>query len=241
MTSAPRYLELTALLRQQITEGSFALGEKLPPEVELASRFSVSRATLRRALAELESEGLLERRRRIGTVVISDRPSEHFRMAMRSFPEIMSLTQMSRLEILGSRHVKNGSTARLKGRESATGYWLEIEALRYLIGDPRPVSWLMMYVDGRYAGIQPHLNEAGGAVYQLLEQTFDLRISRLRQAVGAASCPKVATRPLGLSPNDPVIELDAELFVGEDLIEITSAVYDPARFRITSDVLLSGL
>ena len=240
MTAAPRYVELTDLLRQQITDGSFALGEKLPPEIDLAARFSVSRATLRRALSELESEGLLERRRRVGTVVISDQPSEHFRMAMRSFPEIMSLTQMSRLEIVGSRHVKNGSTLRLKGRESATGYWLEIEALRYLIGDPRPVSWLMMYVDGRYAGIQPHLNEAGGAVYQLLERTFDIRITRLRQAVGAVCCPKVATVPLGLSTHDPVIELDAELFSGDDLIEITSAIYDPARFRITSDVLLSG-
>ena len=240
MTVMPRYAALTDELRQRITGGEFALGEKLPPEVELAAGYAVSRVTLRRALAELEAEGLLQRRRRVGTVVVSTRPGARFRMAVRSFPEIMSLTQMSRLEILGSRHVQNGGSPRLLGRESATGYWLEIEALRYLGDDPRPVSWLVMYVDGRYAGIQPHLQEAGGAVYQLLERIFDLRITRLRQAVGAASCPRAARAPLGLLPSDPVIELDAELFAGEDLVEITSAVYDPARFRISSDVVLDG-
>ena len=238
--SPPRYAQLTEDLRKRITEGSFALGEKLPSEIELAAQFGVSRATLRRALSELEAEGLLARRRRVGTVVVSDRPGQSFRMAMRSYSEIMSLTRMSRLQILGSRHVPNGSSPRLQGRESATGYWLEISALRYLAGDGRPVSWLVMYVDGRYAGIQPHLDEAGGAVYELLERTFDLKISRLRQSVGAGLCPELATQLLGLSTKDPVIELDAELFCGEDLVEITCAVYDPGRFRISSDVVLGS-
>lgn len=44
-------------------------GATVPPEGELARELSVSRMTLRQALASLETEGLLERRQGIGTVV----------------------------------------------------------------------------------------------------------------------------------------------------------------------------
>jgi GntR family transcriptional regulator, histidine utilization repressor len=46
-------------------------GEVIPGEVELASAFGVSRATMNRALRELSEEGVLERRRNAGTRVVS--------------------------------------------------------------------------------------------------------------------------------------------------------------------------
>ncbi|MET9386470.1 GntR family transcriptional regulator [Streptomyces sp. NPDC002928] len=48
-------------LRQQITTGRISPGERLPSEADLASRHKVSTVTLRRALAVLQSEGLIEK------------------------------------------------------------------------------------------------------------------------------------------------------------------------------------
>lgn len=48
-----------------------APGSVLPGEVALAARWRVSRATLRQAFAALVREGLVERRRRVGTVAVS--------------------------------------------------------------------------------------------------------------------------------------------------------------------------
>jgi GntR family transcriptional regulator len=45
-----------------------APGSLLPGEVELAGRWKVSRATVRQAFATLVAEGLVERRKRVGTV-----------------------------------------------------------------------------------------------------------------------------------------------------------------------------
>lgn len=47
----------------------YSQGEQLPPEAELASRFAVNRHTIRRAMADLEQEGLVRIEQGRGTFV----------------------------------------------------------------------------------------------------------------------------------------------------------------------------
>jgi DNA-binding FadR family transcriptional regulator len=55
--SAPQ--QISEAIRQSILDGTLAPGAQLPTEAELAATFSVSRPTLREALRELHSAGLL--------------------------------------------------------------------------------------------------------------------------------------------------------------------------------------
>lgn len=52
--------------------GSIHPGDTLPGELELAERLKVSRNTVRHALADLEREGRIERRKRRGTIYLGD-------------------------------------------------------------------------------------------------------------------------------------------------------------------------
>jgi GntR family transcriptional regulator, transcriptional repressor for pyruvate dehydrogenase complex len=54
---------IAADLRAQIMSGSVAIGQRLAGEFELMSRYSVSRQTVREALRELSTQGLVESRR----------------------------------------------------------------------------------------------------------------------------------------------------------------------------------
>ena len=56
-------------LQRAILEGMFAPGSQLPPEIELMPMLDVSRTTLREALKRLEEQGLIVRRRGLGTYV----------------------------------------------------------------------------------------------------------------------------------------------------------------------------
>lgn len=58
-----------------IVDGTFALGDRLPSEVDLARDFQVSRPSVREALAALAFAGHVESRRGFGTVVVSKEPS----------------------------------------------------------------------------------------------------------------------------------------------------------------------
>lgn len=54
------YTKIASALRERIRSGAVRPGELLPSEAALSAEFGVVRNTLRRALAQLESEGLIE-------------------------------------------------------------------------------------------------------------------------------------------------------------------------------------
>ncbi|MFE7464611.1 GntR family transcriptional regulator [Streptomyces sp. NPDC057499] len=56
-----RHQDIADDLRQQIITGRILPGERLPSEADLADQYKVSTVTLRRALAILQSEGLVEK------------------------------------------------------------------------------------------------------------------------------------------------------------------------------------
>lgn len=58
----PGYRKVAAAIAERILSRKLPEGERLPPETELARQFGVNRSTVREALRELESGGLLERR-----------------------------------------------------------------------------------------------------------------------------------------------------------------------------------
>lgn len=55
----PRYRQIAAELRAAIEDGRISAGAALPSEADLIARYEVSRATVRQALAVLESDGLI--------------------------------------------------------------------------------------------------------------------------------------------------------------------------------------
>lgn len=68
----PRQTLVTALeerLRSEIEEGTYAPGELLPPERDLAARYGIARATVKQALVRLEQLGLIETRQGVGSRV----------------------------------------------------------------------------------------------------------------------------------------------------------------------------
>ncbi len=61
--------EVADALRRQIHRGDWPVGSQVPPERQLALQHGLARNTLRRALKQLEDEGLLERQVGRGTFV----------------------------------------------------------------------------------------------------------------------------------------------------------------------------
>lgn len=59
MTSTPPFRRIAETLRRDIREGRLEPGEQLPSENQLAERHETTRATVRKALALLRSEGLV--------------------------------------------------------------------------------------------------------------------------------------------------------------------------------------
>lgn len=67
VSARPPYETVKLYLKDGLKKGRWRSGEKMPSESDLIGRFGVARMTVNRALKELESEGLVERRQGAGT------------------------------------------------------------------------------------------------------------------------------------------------------------------------------
>lgn len=70
---APLHFQLADVLERRILGGALAPGAQLPPEPRLGEALGLSRTTVRQALARLEQEGLIVRRKGRGTFVAAAR------------------------------------------------------------------------------------------------------------------------------------------------------------------------
>ena len=68
-SKSPLYQQLYQLLRNKILAGEWHPDEMLPSEADLIAQYQVSRATVRQALDELVSDGLIYRKQGRGTFV----------------------------------------------------------------------------------------------------------------------------------------------------------------------------
>ena len=69
----PSYIRLEHSLRESIASGRLKPGDPVPPESQLCQQFSISRNTVRQALARLVFEGLIQRERGRGRLVAEPR------------------------------------------------------------------------------------------------------------------------------------------------------------------------
>ena len=93
--SIPAYQRIQGKIRKIIEAGGLRPGDAVPSERELARVHNVSLMTARHALASLEKQGAVERRRGVGTFVAA--PKIHFN-------KLMSYTEQ-----MGSRSLIPGS------------------------------------------------------------------------------------------------------------------------------------
>lgn len=221
----PKYLALAERLKLALLRGEY--GSSLPPERALAQGLGVSRDTLRRALALLEEEGLLLRRRGSGTYVAR---RATFRAKLLGFSEEMralGLTPATRL----LRWEKGPATAeeafhlRLSPGEKV----LRLERLRIADGEPMALERATLPA---WALEGP----PEGSLYRALEAK-GLRPARALQRLRAVAA-REEDRLLGVEPGSPLLYLERVSFLPDGSpIEFVKSRYRGDRYELLVELL----
>jgi len=128
---APVYELVVDQLRRAIHIGTYAPGDKLPPERELAKRLEVSRASVREAVRVLEGEGYIETRRgATGGVIVLDRAQLEEKIG----PYIRALLPQME-EIFEFRRAVECAAARLAAERRSEDDLANLEAALKVIED----------------------------------------------------------------------------------------------------------
>lgn len=115
---AHRYEEIEGWLRDLVISGK--PGELIPSEVDIATKFDVSRMTARQAVLNLMREGLVDRRRGAGTF-ISTNPMHRREGVLLSFTEDMKRRGLRPTSILISAKKETSSPADAKALGLTSG------------------------------------------------------------------------------------------------------------------------
>ncbi|MEM8920729.1 MAG: GntR family transcriptional regulator, partial [Pseudomonadota bacterium] len=94
----PRYQALAADLRAHIESDAYPVGSTLPTEHELCEANKVSRHTAREALRLLLEDGLIARRRGVGTIVVRKSDAPAFAQPLGGLDDLMKYARNAKLQ-----------------------------------------------------------------------------------------------------------------------------------------------
>ena len=199
----PAYQRIQAKIRQAIDAGELRPGDAVPSERELARLNKVSLMTARHALASLEHEGAVERRRGVGTFVSA--PKIHFNKLM-SYTEQMGGRSLALLsKVLFARIVDDEPEAAARLALSPTSKVLKIERLRHSAGEPFALE--ICYLSAaQFAGLAsaPLHRES---LFGLLERDYHVDLGYADEEIDATAADPRTAELLGIPKREPLLRI----------------------------------
>ncbi|MEX5635907.1 GntR family transcriptional regulator [Parafrankia sp. FMc2] len=235
-TDPPTYQRIAAILREEIESGTYQPGDRLQPQRALQARFGVASETMRRAMDQLQAEGIVVARGQAGTYV-QERPSvrrvstEFHRRARPASGESTSPFARSVAATSGRAswdHVSVRETA-----DEAVAARLDIEvgsavmATRYLYRyDGTPIqtatSWEPLALT---EGTSIELPEEGAAVGVVARfDLIDLHIDSVVEELTARPPTADEVQALELPPGVSVMQQQRTYYVGDQAVETANIV-----------------
>lgn len=224
-----RYTNVANSLLEEIRSGAFQVGDTMPSEADLVARFGVSRSTVRSALSQLQSLGIVERKQGAPTRIKATEIAPTYVHTMSATGDLMlfagrsSWREVQKIEPV----VADESLAsRLDGRPGRR--WVRISQLRRTEGQQAPVGWTDIYLCDKYGDIADDVQDYPGLVYLLLEERHSVLIHEIVQSISSITVPDSLADKLEAKQKDLALELTRHYLNAEGKSLIVSISVLPA-------------
>ncbi|GAB48809.1 GntR family transcriptional regulator [Mobilicoccus pelagius] len=198
----PLYHQLAEQLTRMVEDGTLKPGDHFENELALAERLQLSRPTVRRAISELVSRGLLIRRRGIGTTVANQ--VVHRRDELTSlYEDLVRSGRTPSTEVLELRTdaVDERAAGALGLAPDTPLVYLE----RLRSAENGPLAILRNWLPPEYGDLTSE-RLAGGGLYAILRARGRHPVVA-HQTIGARGATARERRHLGLAKGDPVLTM----------------------------------
>lgn len=198
---SPLYRQLMQKLRSDIQSGVYPVHSRIPSEQELCETYQVSRVTVRKALAELTREGLLQRHQGKGTFVGVPRLCKDLK-DVNSFHDacrMMNCTPGTRVIHAQLTHATQEDRRDLLLEEAEEQV---VEVVRLRLADGSPV----MLETNRFPSSYAYLLEEDltGSLYALL-QKHEVEAAQAMHEVSLCYANAQQARQLEVEPGDALL------------------------------------
>ena len=192
----PLYASLAKALLRDISQKRYPVGSLLPTEDALATRYGVSRHTVRQALRELKDEGVISSHPGIGTRVRS--PSETPRVfgGINTIGELLQFAESTQMRVLGRKEIVADADFAARFDCKPGQAWLHVTLLRTVPDQKRPLGHVQAYVRPEYADAIGREKVFTRPVYTYIEERMGVRIVEVQQEITAVNLEADVARAL---------------------------------------------
>lgn len=228
---SPLYQQIAAQVASAIAARRFAPGEKLPPEDQLGQHFGVSMITIRAALRELATAGLIERKQGRGTFVKGALGPV---WAIGSVEDLKITSRFSDTTVVSSGYVKAPQWASILIGDNAATRLYSIKITRSRDGVP------FLLTDAFYPSeIGIRLAEQtpvddlrrNRLLVETVEERVGKRIAVIRQQMSAIAAPAKVAKLLKIRTSAPVLLVTRVSVTREGhVLQVARSYYRSDRF-----------
>lgn len=229
----PRYLQLHRYISAAIQSGDLAPEDQLPAERDMAERAGISRVTVRKAVAQLVADGLIEQRQGAGSFVRGATPRlQQSLSSLISFTENMSARgKTSSSVVLESGLFVPSQSEMLTLGLGAHQKVARVHRLRSTGDTPMAIELSSLPDD-----ILPHPEQVQTSLYAVLRKTA-LAPTRAIQRVTAINASDRDCELLQLSAGTAVLKIERTAFLATGRpIEYTSGLYRSDIYDFISEL-----
>jgi GntR family transcriptional regulator len=199
----PAYQRIQSVIRKRIDSGQLQPGDPVPSERDLAKTHKVSLMTARHALAFLEREGVVERRRGIGTFVAQ--PKIHFNKLMSYTEQMAARTLSAAAKVLFAKIVDNENEAAARLSLPPNSRIIKLERLRHASGEPFALETCFLN-----AAEFPALLDAPVAresLFGILERDYKVELGYADEEVDATAADPRIAELLAIPRREPLLRI----------------------------------
>jgi GntR family transcriptional regulator len=201
--TTPAYRQIQNAILQRIESGELRSGDAVASERELARIYGVSLMTARHALAVLEREGMVERRRGAGTFVAP--PRVHFNKLMSYTEQMTGRSLPVRTRMLSMTTVSDAPEVVAKLLLPSGTRLLRIERLRRADDEPFAIETCFLSA-AEFSSLTRERLERG-SLFTILETEYGLKISYADEEVDATPADLQVARRLDVPHGFPLLRL----------------------------------
>jgi GntR family transcriptional regulator len=199
----PAYRRIEGAIRKVIEAGELKPGDVVTSERELARVHDVSLMTARQALVSLEREGVVERRRGVGTFVAT--PKIHFNKLMSYTEQMGSRRLTAESKILFAKVIDNEQDVTARLSISPKSRVLKLERLRHVAGEPFALETCYLSAE-RFSGLlSAPLRTA--SLFSTLERDYGVELGYSDEEVDATMADPGMAELLGVPKREPLLRI----------------------------------
>lgn len=197
----PLFYQLQEILHDKIEEGSWQANMRLPSEKELCEMYNVSQITVRKALKQLEIEGIIKRIQGKGTFVEDKKVKD---LILQSLSGTFAFSEKGNFSTtIVEKSIEKANEQVCQALQLADGQEVT-KLIRIRNVDNMPLYWTKAYIPLELCPELINEDLKKQSLYEILKDQYQLEVASAIRTIETILASSRAKNYLGVAPGTPI-------------------------------------